>query len=394
MRTHQPLQEDRNRFRQREDMGTQTPKAASSKASFSPGEHSYPVLSTSSVIAEDASDKPIVAWHKPLVSWEGPLPDERCSPQHVSRTTESGENATYIACPPPPATTHHLDLTEELARTLLTMFPEDQCPRNQCRREHHHLNGEELAEAFIAASSLPPITKQSLGELDVQNIINSIKLRHDVNFESELSFRPNTDGVRGQEKGRTAQTYWTSLVAELELYNRLFQGTPATQRDGKRNTALVHHVKRRLPLMFQTVQDVLLSLVPDRDHSRVQEHLDVSMLMQEIERGVCDMVRLAEWMAQLLKEHCAPMRDYRVDEMVAMFREGVFNRSLRSGSSYIVEGLRNVLGILEAMKLVGHSSIVFLAAANRMSGRRQPPDQEFEDFIDRRHRQLRETLPS
>jgi hypothetical protein len=387
MRTYQPLQENRDRFGQRKDMGTQTPKAASSKASFGPGERTYPVLSATSVIADGALDRPISTWHQPLTSREGSLPEEKCSPQHVARTTELGENASYLACSPPPTRTRGSDLTEELAQMLITFFPEGQCPRYRCTEDHYHLNGEELAEAFREGSILPPITKQSLGELDVQNIINSIKLRHDVNFDSELSFRPNTDGMRGQEKSRAAQMYWTSLVAELELYKRLFQGTPVMKKRGeKRGTDLVHHVKRRLPSMFQTVQEVLISLVPDRDHSRVQEHLDVAILMQEIERGVCDMVRLAEWIAQLLKEHCAPMRDHQVDEMVAMISKGV-------SSGHIVEGLRKVLGILEAMKLVGYLSNLLLATANSTPGRRQPPDQEPKDVVDCRHCQLRETLP-
>jgi hypothetical protein len=70
--------------------------------------------------------------------------------------------------------------------------------------------------------------------------------------------------------------------------------------------------------------------------------------MQEIERGVCDLVRLAEWLAHLLKEHCAPMRDELVDRMVQQTRLGVAKNS----SEQIVKGLRELLGILEAMKLV------------------------------------------
>jgi hypothetical protein len=100
--------------------------------------------------------------------------------------------------------------------------------------------------------------------------------------------------------------------------------------------------------MFQTVQQVLKTLVPDRDYARVDEHLDVAMLMQEIERGVCDMVRLAEWLAQLLKEHCAPMRDTWVDNMVNLTKEGASGEGIEK----IVEGLRDLFTILEIMKLV------------------------------------------
>jgi hypothetical protein len=209
----------------------------------------------------------------------------------------------------------------------------------------------ELAEAFREASIYPPITKQSLSELDIQNIITNIRLRHDVNFDRDLSFRPNLDGKRGEAKQRKMDAYWAALVAELELYTLLSEGpTALTMETETRWLRLTNYAKRRVPVMFQTIQDVLKSLVPDRDHSRVDEHLDVPMLMQEIERGVCDLVRLAEWMAQLLKEHCAPMRDGWVDKMVQLTRRGVANRSSRD----IVDGLRELLGILETMKLVSY----------------------------------------
>lgn len=218
--------------------------------------------------------------------------------------------------------------------------------------------GEDLAEAFREGSDLPPITRQSLGELDIQNIITNIKLRHDVNFDRDLSFRPNLDGAKGHEKVKIAHRYWRALVAELELYTRLFRGTPPLQEmDSGSWATVVRHAERRIPKIFQTIQDVLKSLVPDRDHSRVEEHLDVPMLMQEIERGVCDLVRLAEWMACLLKEHCAPMRDEWVDKMVAYTRTGV----TQNKSESIVKGLCELLGILESMKLVSGSSDEVLA---------------------------------
>lgn len=209
--------------------------------------------------------------------------------------------------------------------------------------------GQKLAEAFRDGSDLPPVTRQSLSELDIQNIITNIRLRHDVNFDRDLSFRPNLDGTRGQEKVKTAQLYWRALVAELELYNRLFRGTPPLlEMDMNEWSTIVQHAERRIPKIFGTIQDVLKNLVPDRDHSRVDEHLDVEMLMKQIERGICDLVGLSEWMSCLLKEHCAPMRDQWVDKMVSYTRTGV----TQSKPESIVKGLCELLGILESMKLV------------------------------------------
>ncbi|KAF1940961.1 camp-mediated signaling protein Sok [Clathrospora elynae] len=317
-------------------MGTQPPKAAGSTASSFRPDHGYPARSNAMDV--DHSDASASTWHAPLICSEEPTVEDRHSTEQGMRSHTSDEVASRDACPPQPIPPPYQNIPEELAGLLITMIPV---------KEGLKASGAELADAYLEASDAPPVTKQSLSELDIQNIITNIKLRHDVNFDRNLSFRPNTEGPKGQEKERAAQKYWIALEAELVLYNRLFQGTPPIHFSQAKLEAFTHHAERRIPKLFQTVRDVLKSLVPDRDHLRIDEHLDIPMLMQAIERGVCDLVRLAEWLAQLLKEHCAPMRDVFVDEMVASTREGVAGHSLEK----IVDGLRGLFGILEAMKL-------------------------------------------
>ncbi|KAJ8111690.1 hypothetical protein OPT61_g5777 [Boeremia exigua] len=296
-------------------MGTQTPKAAGSNPTLRATEHTYSVRST----VETKKATPVSPWHGSL-------------PRHDKRRTEP--HAVQSTRPPPSSPPQTPDIPGQLAELLITMIS--------------GAEGEELAEAFLDGSDLPPITRQSLSELDIQNIITNIRLRHDVNFDRDLSFRPNLDGAKGQEKVKVAQRYWRALVAELELYNRLFQGTPPLlDMDTADRPAIILHAERRIPRIFQTIREVLKSLVPDRDHSRVDEHLDVAMLMQQVERGICDLVGLSEWMSCLLKEHCAPMRDQWVDKMVSYTRTGVAQNKPES----IVKGLCELLGILESMKL-------------------------------------------
>jgi hypothetical protein len=336
----QPLQNNRNRFSQERDMDTRTPNAASSKASSlrRASRHDYSQPSTETLVATGSIERSTSTWHGSLISRDGPSHEQRYPTECGSVTASDEHRVLQPTCPPPPAPPtppHFIDYPEELAQMILTMGS-----------GRHY---EDLADAFRHASDLPPITKQSLGELDIQHIITNVRLRHDVNFDNDLSFRPNLDGAKGQQKRQTTNQYWKALEAELEIFARLFQGTPTPKtQEGESWAALVQNAQRRIPVMFQTVQEVLKSLVPDRDHARVDEHLDVAMLMQEIQRGVCDLVRLAEWMAQLLKEHCAPMRDSQVDGMVTAIRTGVEDRS----SKQIVEGLRDLFGILETMKLV------------------------------------------
>jgi len=95
------------------------------------------------------------------------------------------------------------------------------------------------------------------------------------------------------------------------------------------------------------MRDILLSLVPAKDQRTVEQVFDQSLLMQQLEYGLLDFKRLAEWLARLLKAHCAPMRDSWVDDMVAKIVDGVDTENTR----LLVDGLRSVFGILEAMKL-------------------------------------------
>jgi len=74
-----------------------------------------------------------------------------------------------------------------------------------------------------------------------------------------------------------------------------------------------------------------------------------------------DLMRLTEGLAQLLKTHCAPMRDELVDKMVDRVKTGVFEKN----HGAIISGLRQFFGILEAMKLVSLSTCKVLALPNK-----------------------------
>jgi hypothetical protein len=205
------------------------------------------------------------------------------------------------------------------------------------------LGSPEASRHFWGATLVPPITKHSLSELDISSIINNSKLRHDVNFDRELHFRPNLDGHKGQLKREAQRGYWEAVTAELQLYH----STCGPFTSDPEMNALRKNCQKRIPRMFETIKEILKHLVPERDQSSVEEHLDVPMVMQEIEKGVCDFVSIVGWLAQLLKRHCAPMRDEMVDCMV--------NRVRKADAASISAGLCELFGVLEAMKLVSRN---------------------------------------
>lgn len=200
---------------------------------------------------------------------------------------------------------------------------------------------------FREADTQPPITQESLAELDMPRIINNPKLRHDVNFDKELHFRPNLDGSKGKQKMAKADQYWRALEAEFVLYGQVQFGRAQSLENEAYWDRIMEASLKRLPSVFKAIQEILKTLVPDYDQKAVQERLDVDHIMQQIQNGVCDLIDLGNWLAKVLKNHCAPMRDSLVDGMQKEIRRG----ATENRAEKLVNGLRQLMTILEAMKL-------------------------------------------
>jgi hypothetical protein len=200
------------------------------------------------------------------------------------------------------------------------------------------LGNDMPAEESKASSPEPPVTKITLSELDIPRIVYNPKLRHDVNFDPDLHFRPNLDGESGRRKAQKANNFWDRLrteIAEFMIDPAAFESELAG-------------MDWSLPSTLQAIGEILGTLVPPEDRSAVEDILDVELLMQQFRKGVADLEKLGLWLARTLKSHCAPMRDEWVDEMVDLLTVGDRDRDVAS----LVRGLQSLLGVLEAMKLV------------------------------------------
>jgi hypothetical protein len=217
-------------------------------------------------------------------------------------------------------------------------------PRN------HHNYSSSLADNIARSSTRehspalePPVTKGTLNELDVNKIVNNPKLRHDINFDPDLHFRPNLDGEKGRRKTQRANDFWDTMRAQLRNY--------IVQRDEFEKE--LGGGEWCLPATLKAIRGILETLVPQRDRASVEETFNVELLMQQFRKGVADLGKLAMWLSQLLKCHCAPMRDNWVDEMVTQLSNGDRNADV----TLLVAGMQNLLGVLEAMKLVSFRRI-------------------------------------
>lgn len=196
-----------------------------------------------------------------------------------------------------------------------------------------------IQDRSLASALLPPANVNSLREIELQEVIKNPQLRHDIVFDPQLQFRPNLDGDRGRRKKLSTELYWTAVLSECQAL--------ASSSDPSHAARIVDSPSSKLKSLFISLRDILDSLLPARDRFHVHSVLDPDLILQRLRHSVLDFSALANWLALVFKAHCAPMRDAWVDQMVTRVHSGVETQSpLR-----IVEGLRMIFAILEAMKL-------------------------------------------
>ena len=253
-------------------------------------------------------------------------------------------------------------------------------PKATAMKPHCSVETSCCADPVRLASIEPPITKASLSELDLRRIINDSKLRHDLNFEVEIAFRPNYYGLKGEQKKAMASAYWTALAKELSIYigQRRQHLSSATNLYTQATT-------RRLPTMFNVLREILRSLVPEAEWFSIEQALDVDFIMQQLNRGVCDLNGLIDWLGTLLMGSCSPCRDPTVLRMVQTVQQAVTDQDVQR----IVSGIDQLFSILEIMKLVRWTgSPKQLRLLTIFVGRCQSPDPRTKASHDRRYRSV------
>ncbi|KAJ3394069.1 hypothetical protein HDU84_000097 [Entophlyctis sp. JEL0112] len=154
---------------------------------------------------------------------------------------------------------------------------------------------------------LPAITRFTLRELDLDEILLNAQLRHDLYFDPNLQFKPNTEGDRAIEKRSKLVAYWKNVSEEIER-NETF----------------------RIVLIIQEIKAILKELLPysQSTFADIDANIDVPYISQQLEHRVFDASKFIKYLGQLLKLNCAPARDGNVDEMVRLCLDGKLADSL------------------------------------------------------------------
>lgn len=105
-----------------------------------------------------------------------------------------------------------------------------------------------------------------------------------------------------------------------------------------------------------------LSAETSFQHQQVRTALDVPLLVQQIAHGVFNPAELFTVLGQVIKSHCAPMRDAAVEEMIATAREASTTVATsgetphRNHLEKTVLAIRQCFDLFELMKLVSNVS--------------------------------------
>jgi hypothetical protein len=211
---------------------------------------------------------------------------------------------------------------------------------------------EEVYGQLLRASLNPPVSPDTLKELELPYIQNNINLRVDIQFDEDLHFTP-VSGQRGEEKRVEGSRYWFASRWEFNVHLHAARGACS-------ECALSSNPSRRfperLPTMFWNLKALLLLLVPAHDHAIVQAWFDLgataeeahsSFLMRQVRQGCLDVRALARWLSTLLTAHCAPVRDALAFDMRDKISDGASTGDMIS----LVAGLEKLFSFCEAMKL-------------------------------------------
>ena len=208
-------------------------------------------------------------------------------------------------------------------------------------------------DKFASTSLEPLVSEESLCELELRRISKNLLLRHDLNFDRNITYRPNTHGSRGEQRTVQSLEYWNAIRKELDilLTNEYTNSSIEPSHNTISSTQACSSCAPGLPRlsrMFGAVRMILKSLMHEDEWDAIDARLDIDLLIQQLKNRAFDLVALSDWLAVLLRGFCSPKRYQSIDAMTSSIRLGVG----RVEAQFIATGLISMFDILETIKLV------------------------------------------
>ena len=210
----------------------------------------------------------------------------------------------------------------------------------------HSCCAQSCSGTFAFTSLEPPVSEESLCELELRRLSNNLLLRHDLNFDCDITYRPNTHGLRGQLRTVQSFEYWSAITEELDILLTNDYTSPSIEPTQACSSCAPE--LPRLSRMFDAVRMILKSLMHGDEWDAIDARLDVDLLVQQLKNRAFDLVALSDWLAVLLRRCCSSKRHHSIDMMASSIRLGIE----RGEAQLITTGLTRLFEILESSKLV------------------------------------------
>lgn len=267
--------------------------------------------------------------------WNNHNSEHRKIPQHSS-SKHSILRKSPITC---------TDKNESLPMMRKACMSSEFMRRSCCARDY--------PDVFASASLEPLVSEESLCELELRRISKDLLLRHDLNFDRNITYRPNTHGSRGQQRTVQSLEYWNAIRKELDilLTNDYTSSSIEPSHNTVSSTQACSSCASGLPRLsriFGPVRMILKSLMHEDEWDAIDARLDVDLLIQQLKNRAFDLVALSDWLALVLRRFCSPKRYQSIDVMTSSIRLGVE----RVEAQLIATGLISMFDILETIKLV------------------------------------------
>lgn len=192
-------------------------------------------------------------------------------------------------------------------------------------------------DPLIHAELLPPINRFTLRELSYEKIVNNQQIRHDLAFEEQLEFSRKAAEGRSEFDSK----YWHLIENEISYLESRKAILTSTFNFSDMSESLCQ--ANILVVLLVEIKEILLEILPYSSafYKKLQHAFDFYFLHQQVSCGVIDMAAILLPLTNLLRSHCAPIRD----KLVSQIQSECIRQSYGLA-------LRNTMELLQLMKLV------------------------------------------
>ena len=164
-------------------------------------------------------------------------------------------------------------------------------------------------DALRTATLCPPITYETLHELDVDVLTRDFLLRHDMNFVSNIYFDHNLSRFYRARKEMEAEQYWDAVEIEVSLYATYNTASAGIRRGSQRDQGsrpviskeLFERIPKRVPQLIIDLRALMVSIIPPR-RDLIESLLDADLITQQISQSAYDITGLVQSLEMLLAE--------------------------------------------------------------------------------------------